>query len=104
LYNTYVFLGSCVLADWGVHPLRDHGREFRGLVPQRTITGPPGPPARSATPCCSTEWTTTLTAAATVAKRARKGVVTLLCFEREENSHCHRHLLAKLIEERLQDL
>ena len=43
-------------------------------------------------------------AVAAVAKRAQEGIVTLLCFEREGDPHCHRHLLAKLIEERLRDL
>ncbi len=33
-----------------------------------------------------------------LAKKASDKTITLLCFEREENSHCHRHLLKKLIE------
>ena len=33
-----------------------------------------------------------------LAKRATRGVVTLLCFEREENPHCPRHLLRRLID------
>ena len=31
-------------------------------------------------------------------KRASDKTITLLCFEREENPHCHRHLLKDLIE------
>lgn len=33
-----------------------------------------------------------------LAKKAHWGTITLLCFEREENPCCHRHLLKKLIE------
>ena len=33
-----------------------------------------------------------------LAKRASDKTITLLCFEREDNPHCHRHLLKKLIE------
>ena len=33
-----------------------------------------------------------------LAKRASCKTITLLCFEREDNPHCHRHLLKKLIE------
>lgn len=31
-------------------------------------------------------------------ERAKKGTITLLCFEREDDPHCHRHLLKRLIE------
>ena len=31
--------------------------------------------------------------------RAKGNAITLLCFEREGNPHCHRHLLKKMIEE-----
>ena len=31
-------------------------------------------------------------------ERANNKTITLLCFEREDNSHCHRHLLKSLIE------
>ena len=33
-----------------------------------------------------------------LAKMARDKTITLLCFEREDNPHCHRHLLKNLIE------
>ncbi len=33
-----------------------------------------------------------------LAKRASNKTITLLCFEREEDPHCHRHLLKDLIE------
>ena len=33
-----------------------------------------------------------------LAKRTNDKTITLLCFEREDNPHCHRHLLKKLIE------
>ena len=33
-----------------------------------------------------------------LAKRASDKIITLLCFEREEDPHCHRHLLKDLIE------
>lgn len=33
----------------------------------------------------------------TLADRAKEHTVTLLCFEREGNPHCHRHLLKALI-------
>ena len=33
-----------------------------------------------------------------LAKRASCGTITLLCLEREDNPHCHRHLLKSLIE------
>jgi len=29
---------------------------------------------------------------------SRKGTITLLCFEKEADPHCHRHLLKKMIE------
>ncbi len=32
-----------------------------------------------------------------LAKRASNKTITLLCFEREEDPHCHRHLLKDLI-------
>jgi len=35
-----------------------------------------------------------------LADRARNGTITLLCFEREDDPHCHRHLLKELIESR----
>lgn len=31
-------------------------------------------------------------------QKAREGIVTLLCFERENNPCCHRHLLKTMIE------
>lgn len=33
-----------------------------------------------------------------LAERANGKTITLLCFEREDNPHCHRHLLKKLID------
>jgi len=33
-----------------------------------------------------------------LAERANSKIITLLCFEREDNPHCHRHLLKRLIE------
>ena len=33
-----------------------------------------------------------------LAKRVSDKIITLLCFEREDNPHCHRHLLKDLIE------
>ena len=33
-----------------------------------------------------------------LAKMASDKTITLLCFEREDNPHCHRHLLKKLID------
>jgi uncharacterized protein YeaO (DUF488 family) len=33
-----------------------------------------------------------------LADRARNGTITLLCFEREDDLCCHRHLLKELIE------
>lgn len=33
-----------------------------------------------------------------LAKRSKCGTITLLCLEREDNPHCHRHLLKRLIE------
>jgi len=33
-----------------------------------------------------------------LAKRAESETITLLCFEPEDNPHCHRHLLKGLIE------
>ena len=38
---------------------------------------------------------------ARLAEMASTGVVTLLCFEPEEDPHCHRHLLKELIEKRM---
>ena len=35
-----------------------------------------------------------------LAEKARRGMVTLLCYEREGDPHCHRHLLKKLVEEK----
>ena len=32
-----------------------------------------------------------------LAERANSKTITLLCFEREDNPHCHRHLLKRLI-------
>ena len=34
-----------------------------------------------------------------LAKRATDKTIALLCFEREDDPHCHRHLLKSLIEE-----
>jgi len=34
-----------------------------------------------------------------LANKAKRGTITLLCYEREGDPHCHRHLLKKLIEE-----
>jgi uncharacterized protein YeaO (DUF488 family) len=39
-----------------------------------------------------------------LARRSQDDTITLLCFEREGDPHCHRHLLAKLIEQKLRDL
>jgi uncharacterized protein YeaO (DUF488 family) len=36
-----------------------------------------------------------------LAELASSGVITLLCFEPEEDPHCHRHLLKELIEQRM---
>jgi len=33
-----------------------------------------------------------------LADRAKRGTITLLCFEREDEPCCHRHLLKELIE------
>jgi uncharacterized protein YeaO (DUF488 family) len=33
-----------------------------------------------------------------LAQRAKRGTITLLCYEREDNPYCHRHLLKRLIE------
>jgi uncharacterized protein YeaO (DUF488 family) len=33
-----------------------------------------------------------------LADRAKRGTITLLCFERENDPHCHRHLLKELVE------
>ena len=33
-----------------------------------------------------------------LANRAKRGMITLLCFEKENDPCCHRHLLKKLIE------
>jgi uncharacterized protein YeaO (DUF488 family) len=38
-------------------------------------------------------------AIADLRQRARMGTITLLCFEREGDPHCHRHLLKALIEQ-----
>lgn len=42
-------------------------------------------------------------AIATLRRRSREGSITLLCFEREGNPCCHRHLLKKLIEKEMID-
>ena len=34
-----------------------------------------------------------------LANRAKHSTITLLCFEKENDPHCHRHLLKKLIEQ-----
>ena len=34
-----------------------------------------------------------------LAEKAANNTITLLCFEREDNPHCHRHLLKRMIEE-----
>ena len=39
-----------------------------------------------------------------LARKSQAGTITLLCFEREGDPHCHRHLLAKLVEERARGL
>jgi len=36
-------------------------------------------------------------AIAELAHRAKEGTISLLCFERENDLHCHRHLLKKMI-------
>ena len=33
-----------------------------------------------------------------LANSAKRGTITLLCYEREDNPCCHRHLLKELIE------
>jgi uncharacterized protein YeaO (DUF488 family) len=38
-----------------------------------------------------------------LAEKARAGTITLLCFEREGNPCCHRHLLKRLIEKSMAD-
>jgi len=35
-----------------------------------------------------------------LAKRSKSSTITLLCYEREGDPHCHRHLLKRMIEER----
>ena len=32
-----------------------------------------------------------------LANKAKSGTITLLCFEKEDNPHCHRHLLKNLL-------
>jgi uncharacterized protein YeaO (DUF488 family) len=34
-------------------------------------------------------------------ERVGRGTITLLCFEKEDYPHCHRHLLERMIEARL---
>jgi uncharacterized protein YeaO (DUF488 family) len=34
-------------------------------------------------------------------ERARAGTITLLCYEQEDDPHCHRHLLKRMIESQL---
>ena len=41
--------------------------------------------------CCSSE-------IAQLAEKSAAGTITLLCFERESDPHCHRHLLKQMIE------
>jgi uncharacterized protein YeaO (DUF488 family) len=36
-----------------------------------------------------------------LANLAASGTITLLCFEKEDNPHCHRHLLKQLIMKQL---
>ena len=36
-----------------------------------------------------------------LAIKAAQGTITLLCFEREGDPHCHRHLLKQMIEARM---
>ena len=36
-----------------------------------------------------------------IADRGKSETVTLLCFEKEDGSFCHRHVLKKLIDEKL---
>jgi len=38
-----------------------------------------------------------------LAEKARAGTITLLCFKREGNPCCHRHLLKRLIEKSMAD-
>lgn len=42
-------------------------------------------------------------AIAELAKTAEAETITLLCIEDEDNPHCHRHLLKKLIEQAMQN-
>ena len=37
-------------------------------------------------------------AVAALRRKARKGTITLLCYEREGDPHCHRYLLKELID------
>lgn len=40
-----------------------------------------------------------------LAKRSARGeVITLLCYEKESNPHCHRHIVKKLICEKISSL
>jgi len=41
---------------------------------------------------------------AELATKSQAGTITLLCFEREGDPHCHRHLLARLIDDRAREL
>ena len=38
------------------------------------------------------------TTIAALEQRAREGTITLLCIEKEDDPHCHRHLLKELID------
>ena len=33
-----------------------------------------------------------------LAEKSSRGTITLLCFEKEHDTHCHRHLLKKMME------
>ena len=37
-----------------------------------------------------------------LANLAASGIITLLCFEKEDNPYCHRHLLRQLIERQIE--
>jgi uncharacterized protein YeaO (DUF488 family) len=39
-----------------------------------------------------------------LAEKSKHGTITLLCFEREDNPCCHRHLLKRLIENEEQNV
>ena len=39
-----------------------------------------------------------------LARQAAKGMITLLCFEKEQDPHCHRHLLKGMIEAKFRSI